>query len=186
MLIRPGLIVGPHDPTQRFTYWPARVARAADGEPMLVPGQAADPVQFIDVRDVVAFVLRALDAGRSGPFNVTSAPGALTMGAVLDACATAAGTRPQWRWASPEQIERCGLQPWTDLPLWLPPVGAHAAFALADTRAAQAAGLTTRPLAHTVADTLAWYRSLPDAQQVFSKAGLSRERETQALERLGL
>ncbi len=186
LLIRPGLIVGPHDPTQRFTYWPARVARAADGEPLLVPGQAADPVQFIDVRDVVAFVLRALDAGRSGPFNVTSAPGALTMGAVLDACAAAAGTRPQWRWASPEQIERCGLQPWTDLPLWLPPVGEHAAFALADTRAAQAAGLTTRPLAQTVADTLAWYRSLPAAQQVFSKAGLSPERETQALERLGL
>ncbi len=186
LLIRPGLIVGPHDPTQRFTYWPARVARAADGEPTLVPGEAVDPVQFIDVRDVAAFILRALDAGRNGPFNVTSAPGALTMGAVLDACVKVAGTRPHWRWASPEQIEHCALQPWTELPLWLPSVGEHAAFALADTRTAQAAGLTTRPLAQTVADTLAWYRSLPDAQQVFSKAGLSPERETQALERLGL
>jgi 2'-hydroxyisoflavone reductase len=186
LLIRPGLIVGPHDPTQRFTYWPARVARAADDRPLLVPGTATDPVQFIDVRDLVAFVLQAIEAGRSGPFNVTSAPGALTMGAVLEACAMVAGTRPRWRWASAAQIERCGLQPWTELPLWLPPVGEHAAFALTDTRAAQGVGLAIRPLAQTVADTLAWYRSLPADQQRFDKAGLSPARETQALERIGL
>jgi 2'-hydroxyisoflavone reductase len=186
LLIRPGLIVGPHDPTQRFTYWPARVARAVDGQPLLAPGTAADLVQFIDVRDVVDFVLRTIGAGRSGPFNVTSSPRALTMGAVLEACATAAGTQPRWRWLSAEQIDRCGLQPWTELPIWLPSIGEHAAFALADTRAAQAAGLATRPLAQTVADTLAWYRSLPAAQQAFSKAGLSPEREAQALEYQGL
>jgi 2'-hydroxyisoflavone reductase len=186
LLIRPGLIVGPHDPSQRFTYWPARVARAADGQPLLAPGMAADLVQFIDVRDVVDFVLRAFDAGRSGPFNVTSAPGAQTMGAVLEACAAAAGTQPRWQWLSAEQIERCGLQPWSDLPIWLPATGEHAAFALADTRAAQAAGLTIRPLALTVADTLAWFRSLPAEQQVFSKAGLSPEREAQAFGYLGV
>ena len=184
--IRPGLIVGPHDPTQRFTYWPARVARAADAKPVLVPGTAQDLVQFIDVRDVVAFVLRAIDAGCSGPFTVTSPPRALTMGALLDACALVAGTQPRWCWASAEQVERCSLQAWIDLPVWLPPVGEHAAFALADTRAAQAAGLTVRPLAQTIADTLAWYRSLPGDEQAFSKAGLSPERETQALECLGL
>jgi len=181
LLLRPGLIVGPHDPTQRFTYWPARVARATDAEPVLVPGRAEDPVQFIDVRDLVAFVLRAIDAACSGAFNVTSPPKALCMSDVLDACAAAAGRRPRWQWLSPEHIERSGLQPWTDLPLWLPPVGEHAAFALVDTRAAQAIGLTTRPLAQTVADTLAWWRSLPPEQQLFSKAGLSPEREAQAL-----
>jgi len=184
LLIRPGLIVGPHDTTQRFTYWPARAARAADGEAVLVPGAADDGVQFIDVRDVAAFVLRACDAGLGGPFNVVSPARALTMGAVLDACASAAGTRPRWCWANAAAIERCGLQPWIDLPLWLLPAGEHAAFALTDTRAAQAAGLTLRPLAQTVADTLAWHRSLPADQQAFTKAGLSPEREAAALQAL--
>jgi len=122
LLTRPGLIVGPHDPTQRFTYWPARAA--------------------------------------------------------------AAGCRPSWAWAAPADVERCGLEAWSDLPVWVPAVGEHAAFALTDTRAAQAAGLTIRPLAQTVADTLAWHLGLPADQQVFSKAGLSPEREAAALDRL--
>jgi 2'-hydroxyisoflavone reductase len=184
LLIRPGLIVGPHDPTQRFTYWPIRVARAVDGEAVLVPGTADDGVQFIDVRDVAAFVLRACDAGLAGPFNVASAPRAMRMGAVLDACASAAGTRPRWQWATAGAIERCGLKPWIDLPLWLPPAGGHAAFALTDTRAAQAAGLRLRPLAQTVADTLAWHRSLPADQRAFTRAGLGPERESAALDAL--
>ena len=184
LLIRPGLIVGPHDPTQRFTYWPARVARAESGETVLVPGTAGAPVQFIDARDVAAFVLRASDGDLKGPFNLISAPGALTMGAVLDACASAAGSQPRWRWASAQEIEGCGLKPWIELPLWLQPAGDHAAFVLTDTRAAQAAGLAIRPLAQTVADTLAWYRSQPADQQAFSKAGLSAEREAAALNAL--
>jgi len=181
LLIRPGLIVGPHDPTQRFTYWPARVARAGTGEPVLAPGAPDDDVQFIDVRDVAAFILKAIDNGRSGAFNVASAPRAQTMGAVLDACAGAAGTRPHWQWTRAADLERCGLKPWTDLPLWLPRAGEHSAFALTDTRAAMAAGLAIRPLTLTVADTLAWYLSLPADQRAFSKAGLSAEREAAAL-----
>lgn len=184
MLIRPGLIVGPHDPTQRFTYWPARVARAADGQAVLVPGTADDGIQIIDVRDLVAFMMRAIDDGRHGPFNLTCPPRTLTMGSLLGACAAAAGCRPHWIWASPADIERCGLEAWSDLPVWLPATGDHAGFALADTRAAQAAGLQTRPIAQTVADTLAWYRGLPADQQAFTRAGLSSEREAAALERL--
>ena len=184
LLIRPGLIVGPHDDTQRFTYWPARVARAVDGDAVLAPGAADHAVQLIDVRDVAAFVLRAIDAGRSGAFNVVSAPRALTMGAVLEACAAAAGTRPQWVWADAAAIEHCRLRPWTDLPLWLPAAGDHAAFALTETAAAHTAGLQIRPLAQTVADTLAWYRSLPLEQQALGKAGLSPEREALALRQL--
>jgi 2'-hydroxyisoflavone reductase len=184
LLIRPGLIVGPHDPTQRFTYWPARIARAGEGDTVLEPGTSGDGVQFIDVRDVAAFVLRACDDGRSGSFNVVPAPRALTIGGVLEACAAAAGTRPRWRWASAADLEGCGLQPWIDLPLWLPAAGDHAAFALTDARAALAAGLTIRPLAQTVVDTLAWYRSLPADQQLFTRAGLSPERESLALGQL--
>ena len=185
LLIRPGLIVGPHDPTQRFTYWPARVALAGVGERVLAPGAADAAVQFIDVRDVATFVLRASDDARSGRFNLVSAPRALTMGAVLEACAVAAGTRPRWQWTNATDVERCGLKAWSDLPLWLPAHGDHAAFALTDTRAATAAGLTLRPLAQTVADTLAWYRSLPLDQQAFTKAGMSSEREVLALSQWG-
>ena len=184
LLIRPGLIVGPHDPTQRFTYWPARVARAADGEPVLAPGDPRDGIQVIDARDLVAFMLRAVDQGRSGAFNLTCPPHTLTLGALLQACADAAGCSPQWIWARASELERLGLAAWSDLPVWLPAEGEHAAFALADTRAAEAAGLQIRPMAQTVADTLAWYRGLPNEQQVFSKAGLSPEREAAALDSL--
>ena len=184
LLIRPGLVVGPHDPTQRFTYWPVRVARAAPHEAVLAPGSADNPVQLIDARDLAAFVLHATERGCHGPFNVTSAPRALTMGAVLDTCAGVAGTRPLWRWISAEQIQSCALQPWTELPLWVPPAGDHAAFQLIDAQRAQAAGLQLRPLADTVADTLAWHRSLPAEQQGFTKAGLSAEREADVLARL--
>lgn len=181
LLIRPGLIVGPHDPTQRFSYWPVRVARAAPGESVLAPGTPDTPVQLIDARDLAAFVLRAIEQASHGPINVSSAPHALTMGAVLETCAQVAGTRPAWRWTSAEQIEACGLQAWTDLPLWVPPTGEHAAFQLIETRLAQAAGLALRPLTDTVADTLSWHRSLPAEQQAFTKAGLSAEREAAAL-----
>ncbi len=181
LLIRPGLIVGPHDPTQRFTYWPARIARAADGEAVLAPGSPADGIQVIDVCDLVAFMLRAIDDGRSGAYNLTCPPNTLTMGALLQACAEAAGCQPQWVWAAAADLERLDLAAWSDLPVWLPAEGEHAAFALADTRAAEAAGLKIRPLAQTVVDTLAWYRGLPAEQQVFSKAGLSPETEAAAL-----
>lgn len=184
LLIRPGLIVGPHDPTQRFTYWPARVARAADGEAVLAPGAADDAVQVIDVRDLAVFMLHAIDRGCSGVFNLTGPPHTVTMGALLQACADVANCRPQWVWAGAAELERLGLAAWSDLPVWLPAEGDHAAFALADTRAAEAAGLQIRPLAQTVSDTLAWYRQLPAEQQVFSKAGLGPEREAAALARL--
>jgi len=184
LLIRPGLIVGPHDPTQRFTYWPARVARAADGEAVLVPGTPDTPLQCIDVRDLAAFVLHAVDSACSGPMNATSPPRALSMGRLLDACAAAAGTRPRWHWTSAEEVEACGLKPWSDLPVWVPPDGDDAGVHLTVTHRAEAAGLRCRDVADTVAATLAWYRTLPAEQQAFTKAGLSPEREAAVLKLL--
>lgn len=181
LLIRPGLIVGPHDPTQRFTYWPARVARAADGEAVLAPGTPDTPLQCIDVRDLAAFALHAADSACRGPMNVTSPPRALTMGRLLEACAAAAGVRPRWHWASSEAVEQCGLKPWSDLPVWVAPEGDEASVHLTATHKAEAAGLRTRDVADTVAATLAWYRTLPADQQAFTKAGLSPEREAAAL-----
>jgi 2'-hydroxyisoflavone reductase len=136
-------------------------------------------VQVIDARDLAAFTLRLLDDGVAGVFNTVGAP--TTMGAVLQACAAAAGVRPDWRWIDIATLQARGLQPWSDLPLALPDDAAHAGFMRTDVRRALAAGLVTRPLADTVADTLAWWRSLPPERQAFDKAGLTPEREALAL-----
>lgn len=179
LVLRPGLIVGPHDPTQRFTYWPARLGRARDGEPVLAPGRPDAAVQVIDARDLAAFTLKLLDEAATGSFNTVGEP--TTMADVLQACAAAAGVQPAWRWIAMATLQARGLQPWRDLPLALPDDAEHAGFMQTDVRRALAAGLATRPLAQTVADTLAWWRSLPADQQVFDKAGLTPEREQQAL-----
>lgn len=186
LLIRPGLIVGPHDPTGRFTWWPARLARAAtDGQPVLAPGAADRPLQFIDARDLAAWVLRLIDIGASGPFNAIAPPGFSTWGALLQACAGAAGTTPDLRWVPDAVLLAQGVAPWSDLPLWLPVDGPdaaeHAAFMAVPTDRAQAAGLVCRPVAETVADTLGWWRALPSERQAFAQTGLAPEREAALL-----
>jgi 2'-hydroxyisoflavone reductase len=185
LLIRPGLVVGPFDPTQRFTWWPARLAQAVDGEPLLVPNGGRDPVQFVDARDLAAFVLRAIEQGERGPFNVASPAGQWRLADVIDASAQAAGTSPPRVAIGHDELVAAGVTPWNDVPLWFPPAGEQAAVTLTDTTAAHAAGLTIRPLSDTVQDTLAWWRSLPADQQAFTKAGLSRDRERELLKALG-
>lgn len=181
LILRPGLVVGPHDPTQRFTYWPARLGRAAEGDAVLAPGTPDAPVQFIDARDLAAFALRCLEAGMRGVFNVVSEAGRFTMGDVLAACAAAAGASVRFKWCDVAALQARGLEPWSDLPLAVPTTEDYRAFMRIDSSKAVAAGLTARPLAHTVPDTLAWYRSLAPERQVFDTAGLSSEREITAL-----
>lgn len=190
-IVRPGLIVGPHDPTERFTWWPARLARAADDhQPVLVPGAPQRPLQAIDVRDLAPWLLRLMDGSTGGAFNATSPPGALTWGGLLQACAQAAGcgagpAGPDLRWLPDGHLLAHSVQPWRDLPLWLPADGPaaaeHAAFMAVPTARAQAAGLVCRPIADTVADTLAWWRALPDQRRAFSLAGLAPDREAAVL-----
>lgn len=179
-VVRPGLIVGPHDPTQRFTYWPARLARAVDGRPVLAPGRPDAPVQVIDARDLATFMLRLIDDDRAGVFNAVGQT--LTMGQVLQACARAAAVRPELRWIDVATLQqRHGLQPWSDLPLALPDDTEHAGFMRTDASRARGAGLLTRPLAQTVDDTLAWWRALPPELQRFDRAGLDPQREAEVL-----
>ena len=178
LLIRPGLVVGPFDPTQRFTWWPARLARAAaDGLPVLAPGDALRPLQFIDARDLAAFVLQTLDAGASGAVNAAAHPGFTTMGGLLRACGNAAGVAPRLQWIADADLLAQGVRPWVDLPLRLPADAEHAAFMAVPTDRAQALGLMVRPLADTVADTLAWWGALPAESQAFTLAGLPADRE---------
>lgn len=151
-IVRPGLIVGPHDPTGRFTYW---VERAARGGAMLAPGSADAAVQFIDARDLADWIVRAVDRRVVGTYNATGRP--VPFGEVLDACIRAAGGAAAPVWVGAEFLRAHGVAPWTELPLW---VGAEdAGIHAVDVARAFAAGLATRPVDDTVRATLAWLHS---------------------------
>jgi len=149
-LPRPGLIVGPYDPTDRFAYWPRRLAR---GGTVLAPGDPGDPVQFIDVRDLGAWISSGAVAGLSGAFNATGP--SLPMSVLLQTCSDVAGAAAQLVWVSSDRLLAAGVDPWMGVPLWIGAAGWEAAN-LVDTTQARAGGLTIRPVAETVADTLAW------------------------------
>ncbi|MFO1253678.1 MAG: NAD-dependent epimerase/dehydratase family protein [Inhella sp.] len=179
--IRPGLVIGPQDPTQRFTFWPARIARALAGEPVLAPGRSDTPVQWIDARDLAAFTLKALKDGRQGAVNVHTGRDELRLGTALEQMAAALQRQPRWVWVPDEALQAAGVTPWNDLPLWLPAQGEYAHFMRNSNARARAWGLQTRPVAETARDILAWWQALPAAQQVFDKAGLAPERERELL-----
>jgi 2'-hydroxyisoflavone reductase len=175
-IVRPGLIVGPHDPTDRFTYWPERFARGGD---VLAPGIPQRPVQFIDARDLAAFVMRLLERNAGGTYNATSPQGLSTMGDVLAACADAARVASTVHWIDDEYLVEHGVAAWMDLPLWIPPSAGLPGLMNADVGPALVAGLTIRPLAHTVRDTLRWALTRP--RNHIPKAGLTPQREAELL-----
>ncbi|MFI5544949.1 NAD-dependent epimerase/dehydratase family protein [Streptomyces sp. NPDC051815] len=160
LLVRPGMIVGPRENTGRLPWW---LARVAGGGEVPAPGPYDTPLQHIDVRDLAAWTLDALEKGLHGPFNLVSRPGLATMGELLDTCVRVTGSSARLRWIPPEEIAAAGLSPWTDLPMWAPPgTDFHAAVHAGDVTRAHATGLRCRPLAETVEDTWAWQRALPD------------------------
>jgi 2'-hydroxyisoflavone reductase len=167
LILRPGLIVGPHDPTDRFTYWPRRLAQGGE---VLAPGRPAARLQFIDVRDLAAWTVRLIEAGGTGTFNATGPTKKLHMEALLAACQTASGGGAWLTWVPDAFLLEQGLVPWSEVPLWIPGVDMTINCAKA-----WGAGLTTRPLADTIRDTLAWDRTRPAG--VTHAAGLAPERE---------
>lgn len=179
MVMRPGLIVGPGDPTGRFTYWPARLADAAIGEPVLAPGSADDGVQVIDVRDLATWIVDSVEVGRTGDFDGV---GPVTpIGELLAAVAAGVGAEPSWTWVGQDVLAAEGVEPWSgpgSLPLWLPRPSYDGMLAH-DPTPSFAAGLVTRPVEETARDTLTWLRATPDAVV----SGMTRERETELLSR---
>lgn len=172
-IVRPGLIVGPYDNTDRFTYWPVRVAA---GGQVAAPVSPEEPVQFIDARDVAGFTVRLLELNDGGTYNVTAPRGHFNIGEVLDTCANVSGSEAQFRWLDETYLLERGVAPWMDLPLW---VNAHSevrSIVNADVRRAVARGLRIRPLAQTARDTLRWAR---DAGKRWGelRSGLTPERE---------
>jgi 2'-hydroxyisoflavone reductase len=186
LIVRPGLIVGPHDPTVRFSYWTARAARGGEA---LAPGDPATPVQLIDVRDLAEWVLRMVEAQDVGTFNVTGPDYVLTMGEMLETCRSASGGDARFTWVDEAFLTERAIMPWSNLPLWMPDSSkSHRCFHRVPIDRALAAGLTFRPLEETVRDTLAWQKAsrgepVPDKPGVpMPDLSLRPEREAQLLE----
>jgi 2'-hydroxyisoflavone reductase len=183
-ILRPGLIVGPEDNTDRFTYWPARAARGGE---FIAPVGPREGVQVIDARDLAAFTLRCIERATIGVFNIVSAPGQFTIGDVVAASVRAArrlakpAMPPQPVWLPLEFLDAQKIAGWSDLPVWSASRDGEAAFAATPVRRALAAGLEVRPMRATVDDTLAWHLARPAAQREALKAGISAEREAAAL-----
>jgi 2'-hydroxyisoflavone reductase len=177
-IIRPGLIVGPGDPTDRFTYWPVRLSRGGD---VLAPGDGTDPVQFIDVRDLDEWTIRLAEQRVFGTFNATGPAQPLTMGALLKGIATAIHSEARLSWVPAKFLDAEKVEAWSDMPVWVPQAGEDAGFARRSIARAQAAGLVFRPLGETATATLAWFRQQTPERQAALKSGLGAERERQVL-----
>lgn len=196
LVVRPGLIVGPRDRSDRFTYWPVRIERGGE---VLAPGNPSDPVQYIDVRDLAEFTIHAIDERLTGPFNATGPVSATAIAELLYGCKAVTGGDATFTWVNAEFLEQEGVRAWMDMPVWVPPVGDGAGFATINCRKAIEAGMTTRPLAETVEATLEWWHGLsegarnglaPDTEwnvrepgKAPRRAGLSAAKERAVLEK---
>lgn len=181
LTIRPGLIVGEYDPTDRFTYWPWRIAQGGD---VLAPGQPAHLTQFIDVRDLADWTIRMVEQEAAGVYNATGPDYPLTMGNLLETCQAVSGSTARLYWLPESFLLAQGVQPWSELPLWLPESEpAYAGMDQASIQKAVQSGLSFRPLEDTIQSTLDWVNQRP-ADHVW-RAGLAREREAELLARFG-
>ena len=175
---RPGLIVGPHDPTDRFTYWPRRVA--AGGE-VLAPGDPGRRVQIVDGRDLAEWIVRMIEAGATGAYNTTGPEYPLTMGRMLEACRATARSDAELVWVADEFLLAEDVGQWMELPLWLAEPDAEGLLAV-DVSKAVDSGLSFRPLEETIRDTLAWDAERPIDERP-GGVGLAPAREAELLER---
>lgn len=181
-IFRPGLIVGPRDFSHRGVHWPVRVRR---GGRVLAPGDGSDRIQIIDGRDLTAFQARCMERTIGGTFNVVGPHPRqpLTIRRLLEACRDASGSDAEFVWADSAFLQEHGVNAWSDMPCWIPAEGEYAGFGSRNIDRAVAAGLTFRPLADTVRDTLVWYDGLTEERRegVTRRAGLSPEREAEVL-----
>ena len=174
-IVRPGYIVGPRDETDRFTYWPLRVAQGGE---ILVPGDGQDPIQIIDGRDLGEWMIRLAEARAYGVFNAVGPGYTLTTNAMLYGCQAVTATGMQLTHVSPKFVEEQKIE----LPIWVPRADSpYSGYGTVSNARALASGLTLRPLATTVADLLQWFRALPADRQAKLRAGITREKEAELL-----
>ena len=182
-VVRPGLIAGPYDPSGRFTYWPCRVAA---GGQVLAPGRRERPVQFIDARDLAGWSVRLAEDRVAGVYHAAGPQNTLTMGQFLDECVRIAGNHTELAWIPDDEVHAAGVEGWTELPLWIAEDDAEAGGIFeADNRRAVGQGLTFRPVAQTIGDTLQWcWQSGAAADSPLRVQTLTAEKERAALARL--
>jgi 2'-hydroxyisoflavone reductase len=171
LTIRPGLIVGPHDPTDRFTYWPVRVARGGE---VLAPNRPGYLIQVIDARDLAEWTVRMVEAKHTGIFNATGPDYPLAMERLLRESKRVSGSDARFTWVSEEVLQAQGATPWTEVTLWMPEQG-NEGLSTIDVRKAIAVGLSFRPLSDTIRDTLAWDAARPP--ETVRRNGITPERE---------
>jgi 2'-hydroxyisoflavone reductase len=155
-IVRPGLVAGPYDSTDRFTYWPVRVDA---GGAILAPVSRNEPVQYIDVRDLAAFCVHLLESNDGGTYNCVTQRDTLRFGDLLDACVRVTSSDAKFIWADADFLRQREVNPWSDLPLWIPADQPHRAVQRANSARALVRGLQLRPLLETVRDTLVWARA---------------------------
>lgn len=178
LIIRPGLIVGPGDETDRFTYWPLRVARGGE---VLAPGEPTDPVQIIDVLDLAEWTIRMVEQGATGTYNATGPKQKLTIGEMLEAIRQVTKSDARFTWVKAEFLVAHQVWAWSDLPVWIPAQGELAGFCQVSNQKALSNGLTFRAFSDTTQATLDWIRQQPSERQMKLKAGISAEREAEVL-----
>ena len=178
LIIRPGLIVGPGDESDRFTYWPVRLARGGE---ILAPGDPTDPVQFIDARDLAEWTIRMVEQGATGVFNATGPKSTLTMGQMLAGIQQVTKADARLTWADAEFLAAQKVSAWSDMPVWVPPKGDSAGFSRISITKALSKGLTFRSVPETTQATLDWFRQQPAERQAKLRAGIKSEREVEVL-----
>ncbi|MFN8570594.1 MAG: twin-arginine translocation signal domain-containing protein [Gemmatimonadaceae bacterium] len=177
-IIRPGLIVGPGDLSDRFTYWPVRLSRGGE---VLAPGTPQDPTQIIDARDLAEFMIRSVEENTLGTFNCTGPQSPLTIGEMLGGIRATQVTDARLTWVDAAFLAQQHVRPWSDMPVWIQPSGEYTGFMRRSTARALAKGLTFRPLAQTAKDTLDYYSAQSESDQVKLRAGLDATREKEVL-----
>lgn len=177
-VVRPGLIVGAGDNSDRFSYWPIRIARGGE---VLAPGDPSDPVQFIDARDLGEWTIRLIEQKAFGTFNAMGPAQPLTIAEMLYGIKAVTTAGAQFTWVPASFLEEQKVAPWSDLPVWIPPAGEYAGFGSRSIKRALDAGLTFRTLADTAATTLAFHEGRPAERQSKLRAGLTPEREKEVL-----
>ena len=177
-VVRPGLIVGPGDLSDRFSYWPVRIDKGGE---ILAPGAPTDPAQYVDALDLCSWIVRLAESRTFGTFNATGPKTPTTIAEMLYGIKAVTTSDAQFTWVPAEFLAKHQVRAWSEMPVWVPSTGKTAGFMRVNCQKAYAAGLTFRPLADTAKDTLTWYHSRPAAEQEKARAGLAPTKEIAVL-----
>lgn len=177
-IVRPGLIVGPGDLSDRFSYWPVRIDRGGE---ILAPGAPSDPVQYVDVHDLSEWIVRCGENHTLGTFNATGPKAPTNIAEMLYGIKAVTTSDARFTFVPAEFLREQQVRAWSEMPVWQPAMGPTLGFMQVNCRKAYAAGLTFRPLAETAKATLDWYKTRPAAEQEKARAGIAPEKEQAVL-----